>query len=163
MEDLYRWPVICTGTQYAGTAIWYQLLNLPVPSVLNLVQTRVLPWILPLNLTDGFSSKIFDPRYFTESVSHSCWSMPRAIYAASQFASQIGGADGAARHRWWSLAAARPAARENSRADVVVQKVRACNQNQLCVGHAEMRLPVKPSTHLSVLKSNHLNQLLYIF
>ena len=90
--------IICTGTQYAGTAIWYQLLNLPVPSVLNLVQTRVLPWILPLNLTDGFSSKIFDPRYFTESVSHSCWSMPRAIYAASQFASQIGGADGAARH-----------------------------------------------------------------
>jgi len=99
VEDLYKGPIICTGRQYAGTAIWYQLLSLPVPSLLNLVQTRVLPRILPLNLTDSFSSKIFDPRYFTESVSHSCWTMPRAIYATSQFASQIGGADGAARHR----------------------------------------------------------------
>ena len=155
VEDLYKGPIICTGRQYAGTAIWYQLLSLPVPSL----QTRVLPRILPLNLTDSFSSKIFDPRYFTESVSHSCWTMPRAIYAASQFASQIGGADGAARHRWWSPAAARPAARGDSRAYVVVRQVRACNQNQLCVAHAEMRLPVKPITHPSI-KSN---QLLYIF
>ena len=91
---LYRYAVrgysyLVSVTEPAGT----------LSTKFNTQTTRVLPWILPLNLTDGFSSKIFDPRYFTESVSHSCWTMPRAIYGASQFASQIGGADGAARHR----------------------------------------------------------------